>query len=108
LTLYQFDIKGAFIMVQCKKPVYMNLPGRYRLRNGKALRCLKHLYGLKQSAYGSHELISGWFNNHRFNNLDTDGVTFMKEVQKADDTAFKIILTIHVNDAIVATNDDQV
>jgi len=31
----------------------------------------------------------------------------MKEVKKADGTTSKIILTIHVDDAIVATNDDQ-
>jgi len=31
----------------------------------------------------------------------------MKEVNKADGTTSKIILTIHVDNAIVATNDDQ-
>jgi len=31
----------------------------------------------------------------------------MKEVKKADGTTSKIILTIHDDDAIVATNDDQ-
>jgi len=28
LTLYQFDVKGAFLLAPCKEPVYMNLPGR--------------------------------------------------------------------------------
>ena len=60
LTLRQFDIKGTFLMAPCKEPVYMILPGQYRLPNGKALRCLKFLYGLKQSAYGFYELIYGW------------------------------------------------
>jgi len=36
----------------------------------------------------------------------TDGVTFMKGVKKADGTTFKIIPTIQLDDAIVATNDD--
>jgi len=31
----------------------------------------------------------------------------MKEVKKADGTTSKIILTIHVDDAVVATNNDQ-
>jgi len=62
---------------------------------------------LKQSAYGFHELISGWLKDHGFKNLDTDGVTIMKDVKKADGTTSKIILIIHVNDAIVAINDDQ-
>ena len=56
---------------------------------------------LKQSAYGFYELISGWLKINRFKNLDTDGVTFMKEVKKADGTTSKIMLTIHVDDAIV-------
>jgi len=54
LTIYQFDIKGAFLLAPCKKPVYMNLPGRYKLQPGKALKCIKLLYGLKQSAFGWH------------------------------------------------------
>jgi len=37
LTLHQFDIRGAFLMASCKEPVYMNLPGRYRLPNSKPL-----------------------------------------------------------------------
>ena len=64
LTLYQFDIKCAFLIAKCKEPVYMILQGRYRLHNGRALRCIKLLYGLKQSAYGFHELIGGWLKDH--------------------------------------------
>jgi len=107
LTLYQFDIKGAFLMAPCKEPVYMNLPGTYRLPNGKALRCLKLLYGLKQSAYGFHEPNFDWLKDDGFKNLDSDGVAFMKEVKKTDGTTSEIILTTHVDDAIVATNDNQ-
>jgi hypothetical protein len=107
LTLYQFDDKGAFLLAPCKEPVYMNLPGRYKLPPGKALKCKKLLYGLKQSAFGWHEMISGWLLEHGFENLDTDGVTFKKETTKLDGTVSKILLTIHVDDAIVATNDDE-
>jgi len=107
LTLHQFDIKGTFLMAPCKEPVYMNLPGRYRLPSGKALRCLKLLYGLKQSAYGFHELISGWSKDHVFKNLNTDGVTFMEEVTQANGTKSKIILTFHFDDAIVATTNNK-
>jgi len=85
----------------------MILPGRYKLPPGKALKCKKLLYGLKQSAFGWHEMISGWLLEHGFENLDTDGVTFKKETTKIDGTVSKIILTIHVDDAIVATNDDE-
>jgi len=85
----------------------MNLPGRYKLPPGKALKCKMLLYGLKQSAFGWHEMISGWLLEHGFENLDTDGVTFKQESTKLDRTISKILLTIHVDDAIVATDDDK-
>ena len=52
-------------------------------------------------------MISGWLIEHGFENLDTDGVTFKKETKKQDGTVSKLLLTIHVDDAIVATNDDE-
>ena len=39
LTLYQFDVKGAFLLAECKERVYINLPGKYRLPQGKVLQC---------------------------------------------------------------------
>jgi len=107
LTLYQFDVKGAFLLAPCKEPVYMNLPGRYKLPTGKALKCKMLLYGLKQSAFVWHEMISGWLLEHGFENLNTDDVTFKKETTKPDGTVSKLLLTIHLDDAIVATNDDE-
>jgi len=107
LSLYQFDVKGAFLLAPCKEPEYMNLPGRLKLPTGKVLKCKKLLYGLKQSAFGWHETISGWLLEHGFENLDTDGVTFKKETTKQDGTVSKLLLMIHVDDAIVATNDEE-
>ena len=83
LTLYQFDVKGVFLLAPCKEPVYMNLPGRYKLSTGKALKCQKLLYRLKQNAFGWHEMISGWLLEHSFENLDTNGVTFKKKNDEA-------------------------
>ena len=59
LTLYQFDVKRAFLLATCKEPVYTNLPGRCKLPPDKAHKCIKLLYRLKQSAFGWHEMISG-------------------------------------------------
>ena len=84
----------------------MNLPGRY-MPPGKALKCIKLLYGLKQSAFGWHEMISGWLVDHGFENLDSDGVTFKKEKKNKNRTTSKILLTIHVDNAIMETNDNN-
>jgi len=37
LTLHQFDVKGAVLLAECKERVYVNLPGKYRLPEGKTL-----------------------------------------------------------------------
>ena len=106
LTLYQFDIKGAFLMAPCKDPVYLNLPGRFKLPAGKALKCRRLIYGLKQSAHGWNTTICNWFREHGFHNVDGDGVTFIKEKSNEDGTKSKIMLALWVDDAICATNDE--
>ena len=107
MTLYQFDIKGAFLLAPCKEDIYLNFPGRYKLPKGKCLKCRSYVYGLKQSAARWHELFSGWLSQHGFENLDTDGVTFIKKQTNADKSVSKIMLSIHVDDGLAASNDDE-
>jgi len=52
-------------------------------------------------------MISGWLIDHGFENLDSNGVTFKKEKKNKNGTISKILLMIHVDDTIVATNDDD-
>jgi len=52
-------------------------------------------------------MISGWLLEHGFENLDIDGITFKIETTKQDETISKILLTIHVDDAILASDDDE-
>jgi len=56
LTLYQFDVKGAFLLAECKVRVYINLPGKYRLPKGKVLQRRRLIYGLKQAAHGWNQM----------------------------------------------------
>jgi hypothetical protein len=51
LTVYQFDIKGTFLMAPCKEDIYLNLPGKYRLPKEKVLKLKKYIYGLHQSVF---------------------------------------------------------
>jgi len=52
-------------------------------------------------------MISVLLFDHGLENLDSDGVTVKKEKENKNGTSSKILLTIHVDDAIVATNDDD-
>jgi hypothetical protein len=58
LTLYQFDIKGAFLNAPCTDQVYLNFPGKYRLHKGKDFKCLKLIYGLQQAATGWNKMFA--------------------------------------------------
>jgi len=57
LTLYQFNVKRAFLLAECKERVYINLPGKYRLPKGKVLQCRRLIYGLKQAAHGWNQML---------------------------------------------------
>ena len=105
LKLYQFDVKGAFLMAPCEEPIYLNLPGRYRLPKGKALKCLRYIYGLRQSAAHWHKLFSKWLKDYGFENIDSDGVTWSMTGKKSDGTPSKLLLTVHVDDGLAACND---
>ena len=105
LTLYQFDVKGAFLNAPCTDEVYLNFPGKYKLPKGKALKCVKLIYGLKQAAAGWNKLFASWLKQNQFYNLDGDGVTFLKE-QTINGKKCKLLLTVHVDDGLAACNDE--
>ena len=105
MHLYQFDIKGAFLMAPCKEDIYLNFPGKYRLPPGKCLKCRSYVYGLKQSAARWHELFSGWLKAYGFTNLDDDGVTYIKCQPGPHGQQSKIVLSMHVDDGLAASND---
>jgi len=102
LTLYQFNVKRAFLLAKCKERVYINLPGKYRLPKGKVLQCRRLIYGLKQAAHGWNQMFVKWLLDFGFVNVDNDGVTFVKNVNKNDGTQSKIFLSIHVDDGLAA------
>jgi hypothetical protein len=107
LTLYQFDVKGAFLLAECKEDVFIRLPGKYRLPKGKTLKCKRLLYGLKQSASGWNQMFSKWLTDYGFTNIDGDGVTYVKTTRNDSGNDSKILLSIHVDDGIAASNDEK-
>ena len=82
------------------------MPGKYRLPEGKVLQCRRHIYGLKQAAHGWNQIFVKWLLDYGFVNIDNDGVTFVKNVNKNDGTQSKILLSIHVDDGLAAYSDE--
>jgi len=72
LTLYQFDVKGAFLFAECKERVYINLSGKYRLPKGKVLQCRRLIYVLKQAAHGWNQIFVKWLLDYGFINADNN------------------------------------
>jgi len=107
MKLYQFDVKSAFLIPECKEKIFVQMPGEYRLPPGKVLRCLKYQYGLKNSALPWNEHLNAWMARHGYTNVDGDCVTFMKSVHRDNGTKSRIIIGMHVDDGIVATDDER-
>jgi len=104
--LYQFDVKGAFPLAECKERVYINLPGKYRLPKGKVLQCRRLIHSLKQTAHGWNQMLVKWLLDYGFINVDNNGVTFVNNVTKDDGSLSKILLSIYVDDGLVACSDE--
>ena len=47
-----------------------------------------------------------WLLDYGFVNVDNDGVTFVKNVNKDDGTKSKILMSIHVDDGLAASSDE--
>ena len=106
MKLYQFDVKSAFLIPECKEDIFIQLPGEYRLPKGKVLRLRKMIYGLKNSAYAWSDHFNQWMHKHGYTNIDGDCVTFSKIKRRADGADSRIIIGMHVDDGIVCTNDE--
>jgi len=94
------------LLAECKERVYINLPGKYRLPKGKVLQCRHLIHGLKQAAHDWDQMFVKWPLDYGFVNVDKDGVTFVKNVNKDDGTKSKILLSIHVDDGLAACSDE--
>jgi len=105
LTLYQFDVKGAFLLAECKERVDINLPGKYRLPKGKVRQSRRIIYGLKQAAHGWNQMFVKWLLDYGFINVDNGGVLFVRNVSKDDGSVFKILLSIYVDDGLAVCSD---
>ena len=106
MSLHQFDVKSAFLIPRCKEDIYIQLPGEYRLPKGKVIKLLGMQYGLKNAAYAWNEHFNDWMKKHGFDNVDGDGVTFIKRKINSDSRVSRMIVGMHVDDGIVATNDE--
>jgi hypothetical protein len=65
------------------------------------IKLRKMLYGLKNSAMAWSEHINSWMHNHEYDNIDGDGVTFVKNDTRPGGGSSRIIIGLHVDDSVV-------
>eukprot|EP00961_Rhodomonas_salina_P142429 1917978-Rhodomonas_salina.2 len=76
MDLYHWDIQGAFMTSDLDTEIYMDLPARYSLPEGKCIRLKKSLYGLKQASALYHENLEAWLLEYCFKPVGADRVIF--------------------------------
>eukprot|EP00961_Rhodomonas_salina_P082419 1107777-Rhodomonas_salina.2 len=102
LTLYQFDIKGAFLCAPIDREIYLKLPPGYTPPPGKTARLRKSLYCLKQAPSVFHGLFETWLLKYGFKQIGGDRVTFLYR-----EGTSVILLSIYVDDGIAACNNKE-
>eukprot|EP00961_Rhodomonas_salina_P145525 1958452-Rhodomonas_salina.2 len=101
LTLYQFDVQGAFLCPLIDSEIYLKLPPGYSPPPGKTAKLLHSLYGLLQAPSAFHALFKGWLLKYGFKQIGGDRVTFLLRCGMS-----VVLLSIYVDDGISATNDE--
>eukprot|EP00961_Rhodomonas_salina_P242944 3282171-Rhodomonas_salina.1 len=102
LTLYQFDIRGAFLCAPIDREIYLKLPPGYEPPQGKTAKLLHSLYRLKQAPFAFHSLFEAWLLRYGFTAIGGDRVTFL--LRRGTSV---VLLSIYVDDGIAATNDEK-
>eukprot|EP00961_Rhodomonas_salina_P031875 429528-Rhodomonas_salina.1 len=101
-TLYQFDIRGAFLCMPIDWEIYLKLPLGYEPPQGKTAKLLRSLYGLKQAQSAFHSLFESWLLCYWFTAIGGDRVTFLLSCGTS-----VVLLSIYVDDGIAATNNEK-
>jgi hypothetical protein len=92
---WTFDIKNAFTESRLKERIYLAPPAGVPVREGYALRVLRSIYGLKQSARDWHSLCKAHLLNNGFTQSLADPCLFVHKERS-------IIILLYVDDIAAA------
>ncbi|XP_019058891.1 PREDICTED: uncharacterized protein LOC109116981 [Tarenaya hassleriana] len=101
-SLWQMDVKNAFLQGDLDEEIYMVPPPGYREKLGpnKVCKLRKSLYGLKQSPRASYSKLNTALATHAFSRSESDHSLFIKKTSSGI-----IVLLIYVDDIIITGND---
>ena len=103
-SVYQLDVKSAFLHGELKEDVYVEQPLGY-IRKGeeeKVYKLNKALYGLKQAPCAWYSKIEAYFVNEGFERCDYEHTLFVKTEEGGKRF---LIVSLYVDDLIFTGND---
>lgn len=95
LHCHHFDIKNAFTESHLQESLYISAPKGVPVKRGMALRLLRSLYGLKQSARDWNLLMDTELKNWGFVQSKADPCLYVHPVQE-------LVLLVYVDDIAIA------
>ncbi|KAI5337174.1 hypothetical protein L3X38_016443 [Prunus dulcis] len=97
-SLFQMDVKNAFLHGELEEEVYMSLPPGHPQEKQEGMVCKLHkaIYGLKQSPRAWYAKLSSVLESVKFQRSFADSSLFVK-----DENGSKLIVLIYVDDIII-------
>lgn len=104
-TVYQLDVKSAFLYGELQEEVFVEQPKGYEMKGEEQLmvyKLQKALYGLKQAPRAWFSRIEGYFVNEGFENNPSEHTLFIKKVK--DNI---LIVSVYVDDLLYTSNNEN-
>jgi len=104
-TIYQLDVKSAFLHGKLSEDVFVEQPKGYKKKGseGKVYQLHKALYGLKQAPRAWFSRIASYFKDEGFETCPNEHTLFIKRGAEGK----VIIVSIYVDDLIYTGNDED-
>lgn len=104
-TVFQLDVKSAFLHGNLKEDVYVEQPRGYEVKNElhKVYKLIKTLYGLRQSPRTWFVRLEEYFIKEGFEKCNSEHTLFTK----TSETGNLLAVSVYVDDLIYAGDDEN-
>jgi hypothetical protein len=100
LTVYQVDVKTAFLNGELDETIYMDQPSEFDDGSGRVLNLLRALYGLKQASRAWYQKLCSILEGMGFTRAQSDPAVFVWRRESS-----VIVIPSWVDDLLGASND---
>ena len=105
LNLNHFDAEQAFVQSKLDTDIYLRMPPGCGELSGRTVLLDKSLYGLKQAARTWHDLLIDTLKSIGFERHPSEPCVL--RLLQPDSNTVRMMIAVHVDDMIIAGNDDD-